>query len=76
MKLLTAIWLFLLSISAYAEEAEQPMESVGTTGILAFLAFCVIGFGMFIYYFRKNAKVLAEKKAAEEKQATGENKSS
>lgn len=82
MKLLTAIWLFLLSISVYAEEAEQPMEKVGMTGILAFLAFCVIGLGIFIYSMRKNAKVMAEKKAvaekdaAADKNAAGENKPS
>lgn len=70
MKLLTAIWLSLLTFSAYAEEAEQPMESAGTTGIVLFLLFCVGGFGMFIYYMRKNAKAEAEKKAAGEKKSS------
>ena len=64
MKLLATIGLFLLNIPAYAEEAEQPMESAGTTGIVLFLLFCVVGFGLFVYYMRKNAKAEAEKKKA------------
>jgi len=66
MKLLNAIWLFLLAFSAFAEEAEQPMETAGTTGIVIFFLFCIIGMVVFIYYFRKNAKLQAEKQKAKE----------
>ena len=61
MKTLATIWLFFLNFAAYAEEAEQPMESVGTTGIVLFLLFCAAGFGAFVYYMRKNAKAEREK---------------
>lgn len=62
MKFLATVWLFLVNFSAYAEEAEQPMESAGTTGIVLFLLFCVAGFGMFVYYMRKNDKAKKEQK--------------
>ncbi len=62
MKVLATIWLFLLNFSAYAEEAEQPMETAGTTGIVLFFLFSAIGFGIFVYYMRKNDKEKKEQK--------------
>jgi TRAP-type mannitol/chloroaromatic compound transport system permease small subunit len=61
LKLLPAILSVLWFSVAYADEAEQPMET-STTGVVIFVIACVVCVVWFGWYMWKN-----EKKSVEEK---------
>lgn len=64
-RILAALTTLLFTGLAFAEEAEQPMETAGTGTVIAFLVICIAMAWAFVYFTRKSSRMTDEERAGD-----------
>lgn len=64
-RLIPALFALAACGTAFAEEAEAPMETAGPGGIIAFFVICIAMAVAFVWLTNKNSKKTAEERAGD-----------